>query len=52
MKMINRSGKLDDFRALPVISNFLISTGKIKDLPKNRNLDDLYSQGIQKLQDF
>jgi hypothetical protein len=49
MRVINRSGKLDEFKALPATSSFLISTGKAGILPDIRNLDDLYEQGVEKL---
>jgi hypothetical protein len=42
MRLISRSGKLDEFRALPATSNFNMSTGKTGMHPEIRNLDDLY----------
>ena len=55
MKMINRSNKLDSFKALPPTSNFMISTGRAGSMPENRNLDILEIQAnenLTNLQDF
>jgi hypothetical protein len=42
MRLISKSGKLDEFRALPATSNFFLSTGTAGMLPEIRNLDDLF----------
>jgi len=49
MKMINRSNKLDEFKALPPTSNFMISTGRAGSMPEKRNLDDLEIKANEKL---
>jgi hypothetical protein len=52
MKMINRSGKMDEFKALPTPPNFLISTGRAQKLKKGSNLDDLYEIAQENLADL
>ena len=50
--MINRSGRMDEFKALPVTSTFKMNTGGVSSLPENRNLDVLEKTADNNLADL
>jgi hypothetical protein len=49
MRMINRSGRMDEFKALPVTSTYKMSTGRAGSVPDTKNLDALEVDANDKL---